>query len=81
MGCLICNRPSRKPLCSRHALACRKVVKQFPIWAKSLEVSWFSYLAAVVDRSETGEWAKEVSRYLLDKLIDLDEATRLAGCH
>jgi hypothetical protein len=36
------------------------------VWEKALKVSWMDYLVKISKNSLTGEWAKEVVKYLIE---------------
>ncbi|MCL2134797.1 MAG: hypothetical protein FWH37_04485 [Candidatus Bathyarchaeota archaeon] len=67
MTCKICNRPNKKnEYCSLHLKAYQNIYKKFEVWKKALEISWIDYLVNISKNSLTGEWAKEVVKYLIE---------------
>jgi len=74
--CLVCGRTSKKALCARHSLACKKLILKYAKWKKALEISWPNYLERLVKSEEAGEWVKQVARYLLANNIDLEQAKK-----
>jgi hypothetical protein len=41
-------------------------VKKYDFWRKGLKISWKEYLSEIKKNSLTGEWAKEVAKYLIN---------------
>jgi hypothetical protein len=68
MKCKICSRESvTKGYCQLHWRAYENVVEKFSVWVKALNVSWSQYLLEIQKNSLTGEWAKEVIKYLIEE--------------
>ncbi|MCL2172738.1 MAG: hypothetical protein LBH62_00660 [Nitrososphaerota archaeon] len=67
LNCKICSRPVKEEgYCKEHWKAYQNICEKFKIWQKALEVSWMSYLVNISKNSLTGEWAKEVVKYLIE---------------
>jgi hypothetical protein len=67
MSCKICRRLIKKEgYCSLHFKAYQNICEKFEVWNKALEVSWIDYLVNISKNSLTGEWAKEVAKYLIE---------------
>jgi len=67
MSCKICGRPSKKEnYCNLHLKAYQNICEKFETWKNALEVSWIDYLVSISKNSLTGEWAKEVVKYLIE---------------
>jgi hypothetical protein len=49
-----------------HIRAYCNIIDSFEVWQKASSVSWLEYLLEVQKNSLTGEWAKEVVKYLLE---------------
>ncbi len=50
-----------------HWKAYENVVEKFSAWQKASNVSWTQYLGEIQKNSLTGEWAKEVAKYLIEE--------------
>jgi len=46
--------------------AYENIVKEYDFWRKGLKISWKEYLSEIEENSLTGEWAKEVAKYLIN---------------
>ncbi len=67
MKCVICNRETdAKGYCELHAKAYQNINERYVIWKEALETSWKEYLSEIVKNQLTGEWAREVAKYLID---------------
>ena len=67
MSCKICSQPIKEEgYCIVHLKAYQNICKKFEAWKKALEVSWIDYLVNISKNSLTGEWAKEVAKYLIE---------------
>jgi hypothetical protein len=67
MKCKICNRDAEKDgYCKLHLKAYQNLVGKFSSWQKALNVTWKQYLDEIQKNSLTGEWAKEVAKYLIE---------------
>jgi len=67
MNCKICSRPNKKEgYCNLHLKAYQNICEKFEAWNNALEVSWIDYLVSISKNSLTGEWAKEVVKYLIE---------------
>lgn len=68
MQCKACSRESgEKDFCPVHLKAYENIVEKYVIWRKALKISWEAYLSEIEKNSLTGEWAKEVAKYLMSK--------------
>jgi len=66
LKCKICPREAvEKGYCELHLKAYEIVVKKYGLWNKALEISWKEYLRQIAMNPLTGEWAKEVTEYLI----------------
>jgi hypothetical protein len=45
--------------------AYKKIAKEYDFWRKGLKISWKEYLSEIKKNPLTGEWAKEVAKYLI----------------
>jgi len=67
MSCKICERPAKeKGYCNAHLKAYQNIYEKFEVWKKALNVTWMDYLVKISKNSLTGEWAKEVVKYLIE---------------
>jgi len=67
MNCKICIRPVKeKDYCSLHLKAYQNICEKFEAWNKATEIFWIDYLTNISKNSLTGEWAKEVAKYLIE---------------
>jgi thymidine phosphorylase len=72
LKCKVCNRVTDgKDFCALHLKAHKNVTENYEAWKKALGLSWIEYLHEIRKNSLTGEWAKEVAKYLIE-----DEGTR-----
>ncbi len=72
LKCKVCNRVTdREDFCVLHLKANKNVTENYEVWKKALGLSWIEYLHEIRKNSLTGEWAKEVAKYLIE-----DEGTR-----
>ena len=46
-------------------MAYDNVLEKFSVWKRAQNVSWCEYLVEIQKNSLTGEWAKDVSKYLI----------------
>ncbi len=68
MKCHTCQRDTvKKGYCALHLKAYENIVKNYGLWKKALKISWKEYLSEIEQNSLTGEWAKEVASYLINK--------------
>jgi hypothetical protein len=44
--------------------AYESIVRRYDFWRKALKITWKEYLSEIEKNSLTGEWAKEVAKYL-----------------
>lgn len=64
--CVVCGAIAEGELCFRHERALRELRDKYPAWRAAFNYTVREYLEAVVKRKETGEWAKELARYILE---------------
>jgi hypothetical protein len=66
MKCKVCSRIAEdKDFCELHWKAYKNILGKFEMWQKASKVSWQKYLSEIQKNSLTGEWAKEVAKYLI----------------
>ena len=67
-GCSLCWRRHEdgSEYCTYHLAAQENLLKAFSDWREAIEVEWRDFLVAVVDRPESGEWARDVAIHLLE---------------
>jgi hypothetical protein len=67
VSCKICGRNAKENgYCSLHLKAYKNIVDKFEVWKKASEISWLEYLVEIQKNSLTGEWAKDVSKQLIE---------------
>lgn len=67
MRCRICSREAEENgFCQLHFRAYRNVLEKFETWKTASGQDWMEYLVKIQKNSLTGEWAKEVVRYLIE---------------
>jgi hypothetical protein len=65
--CKICSREATKEgYCPLHWKAYENLLEKFDVWQKASNVTWTQYLGEIQKNSLTGEWAKEVAKYLIE---------------
>ena len=50
-----------------HFRALQNIEEKFKVYQKASNVSWSQYLALIQKNSLTGEWAKEVTKHLIEE--------------
>ena len=66
MKCKACDREvGEKDFCLLHLRAYENIVEKYNSWRRSLKISWKEYLVEIGKNSLTGEYAKEVAKYLV----------------
>ena len=66
MNCKICSRvATENGFCSLHSKAYNNILEKFSVWKRAQNASWCEYLVEIQKNSLTGEWAKDVSKYLI----------------
>jgi hypothetical protein len=64
----VCDREAgKKDFCLLHLKAYENILEKYDFWTKALQISWKEYLSEIQKNSLTGEWAKEVANYLINK--------------
>jgi hypothetical protein len=48
-----------------HLKAYQNIIDKFDVWKKASDTLWSQYLVEIQKNSLTGEWAKEVAKYLI----------------
>jgi hypothetical protein len=67
LKCKVCYRLiDRGDFCAFHLKAYKNITVRYQVWNKALGLSWIEYLYEIRKNSLTGEWAKEVAKYLID---------------
>lgn len=67
MKCKACGEEAGEGgFCLVHFEAYENIVEKFPVWRKALKISWKEFLREIEQNSLTGEWAKEVAKYLIN---------------
>jgi hypothetical protein len=70
LKCKVCNRETEKvDFCAFHFEAYQSVTNGYDVWKKAVGLSWEEYLSVIEKNSLTGEWAKEVAKYLIDNEV------------
>jgi predicted metal-binding protein len=68
LQCKACSREAgKKDFCPTHLKAYENIVEKYAVWRKALKISWEAYLSEIEKNSLTGNWAKEVAKYLMSK--------------
>ena len=66
MKCKICSKDAQeKGFCMLHLKAYQNIIDKFDVWKKASDTFWSQYLVEIQKNSLTGEWAKEVAKYLI----------------
>ncbi|MGD0069991.1 MAG: hypothetical protein ABSB71_00315 [Candidatus Bathyarchaeia archaeon] len=66
MKCTICSKDAQeKGFCMLHLKAYQNIIDKFDVWKKASDTLWMEYLVEIQKNSLTGEWAKEVAKYLI----------------
>jgi len=64
--CTICSKDAQeKGFCMLHLKAYQNIIDKFNVWKKASDTLWMEYLVEIQKNSLTGEWAKEVAKYLI----------------
>lgn len=67
MNCKVCSRKAGEgDFCQLHLKAYENIVKKYDFWRKALRISWKEYISEIAKNSATGQWVKEVAKYLLN---------------
>jgi len=67
MRCKTCSREAgKKDFCPMHLKAYENIVEKYAVWRKALKISWEEYLSEIEKHSLTGDYAKEVAKYLIN---------------
>lgn len=66
MKCKICSKDAQENgFCILHLKAYQNIINKFDVWKKASDTFWNQYLVEIQKNSLTGEWAKEVAKYLI----------------
>ena len=66
MKCKICSKDVQENgFCMLHLKAYQNIIDKFDVWKKASDTLWMEYLVEIQKNSLTGEWAKEVAKYLI----------------
>jgi hypothetical protein len=66
LKCKVCSREAAEgDFCLLHSKAYYNIVETYDCWQKALKISWKEYLSEIKRNPLTGEWAKEVTNYLI----------------
>ena len=52
--------------CELHAKARDNIIKTYESWNNALGISWKEYLSKIAKNPLTGNWTKEVAKFLLN---------------
>jgi hypothetical protein len=64
--CKICSKDVQENgFCMLHLKAYQNIIDKFDVWKKASDTFWSQYLVEIQKNSLTGEWAKEVAKYLI----------------
>jgi hypothetical protein len=70
-ACEICGRrsASSSKFCEIHSKAVQELEKKFPAWLRAYgtQLSRSDYLRKIISLPQSGDYIKEVARYLLDQ--------------
>jgi hypothetical protein len=68
MKCKICQRQALdKGYCLLHLQAYHNIREKYLVWTKAFSVCWKEYLLQIQKNSLTGEWAKDVTKHLIEE--------------
>jgi len=68
MKCKNCHREAQEDgYCNLHIRAFQNLEEKFKVWHKASGNTWIDYLEQIQKNSLTGEWAKEVAKYLIEE--------------
>ncbi len=68
MKCKVCGRDAQEDgFCRLHLKSLANLREKFRVWEKASNVTWSQYLLEIQKNSLTGEWAKEVAKYLISE--------------
>lgn len=68
MKCKICHREAvKEEYCKPHFRANKNIFDKFDLWKKATNISWDKYLIEIQKNSLTGEWAKDIIKYLIEE--------------
>lgn len=68
-GCQICGRTLTEgsKYCYYHEKSLTNLLEAFPQWKMAMDIDWEGFLKEVIKNPQLGEWAKEVSRELIER--------------
>jgi hypothetical protein len=68
VNCRLCRRETDSEFCAYHSRARSEVAGAYKSWSEAYgELTWREYLNRVIKNPETGQWAVEVAKLMLDK--------------
>jgi hypothetical protein len=66
LKCKTCDKEAgEREFCPLHLKAYENIVEKYEVWREAEGIFWKEYLSEIQKNSLTGEWAKEVARYLI----------------
>jgi hypothetical protein len=66
--CKICSREAQEnDFCRFHLKANKNLLGKFEVWKMASGISWVQFLVEIQKNSLTGEWAKDVAKYLFEE--------------
>jgi hypothetical protein len=67
LNCKVCEKEAQENgFCTLHQRAYDNLMESYSLWRKALKISWQEYLSQVAKNSLTGDWVKEVAKYLIE---------------
>jgi predicted metal-binding protein len=67
LSCKVCSRKAgERDFCPLHLKAYENILKKYDFWRKALKISWKDYISEIAKNSVTGEWARDVAKYLIN---------------
>jgi hypothetical protein len=67
LNCKVCEKEAQENgFCALHQRAYDNLMESYSLWRKALKISWQEYLSQVAKNSLTGDWVKEVAKYLIE---------------
>jgi hypothetical protein len=67
LTCKVCKKEAKENgFCAQHQRAYDNLMESYSFWRKALKISWQEYLSQVAKNSLTGDWVKEVAKYLIE---------------
>ncbi|MCL4343804.1 MAG: hypothetical protein JRN26_03750 [Nitrososphaerota archaeon] len=67
MSCVICGFYANSgKLCFKHAAAAKNLVENYNVWKNAFNISFEEYLHSIIKNRDTGVWAADVARYIIE---------------